>query len=70
MNFVKRLLIGGTKSRIGASGRVGALLLPVSDLFAGLWGLANSSCSLMGLARRLLQKLCRAQDSRAIAMEI
>ena len=50
----------GTKSRVGASGGIGVsgevktLLLPASNLFAGLWGPASSFYSPVGLARELL----------------
>ena len=45
----------GTKSRVGALGGVGALLLPVSDLFAWPWGPTSSFCSPVRLAGGLLQ---------------
>ena len=74
--------MGGTRGRIGASGkveasgeikaseRVGALLLPVSDLPTGPWRRANLSCFLIRLAGRLLQGLCQARNLKAIAIEI
>ena len=62
--------MGGIKGGIGASKRVGASLLPISDLFAGSWGPASSSCSPVRSAGRLLQGLCQARDPRAIAIEI
>ena len=49
--------MGGTKGRVGALGEVKALSLPASDLPARPWGLASSSCFLVGLAGRLLQGL-------------
>ena len=62
--------MGGIRGRIGASGGVGASLLPASDLLSGLCGLASSFCSPVGSAGRLLQGLRRAQDPGAIAMEL
>ena len=53
---------------IGASRGVEALLLPVSDLPTGLWGLASLSCSPMGLVGGLLRELRQAQDPGAIIM--
>ena len=76
MNFVKRSLMGGIRDGIGALGgvgaseRVGALLLPTSDLFVGPWGLACSSCSPIRSAGGLLQGFHQAQDSGGIAIEI
>ena len=68
--------MGRTKSGLGVSGKVeaseevGASLLLASDLFAGLWGLASSSCSSVRSAGGLLQELHPAWDPRTIAMEI
>ena len=76
MNFVKKSLVGEIKGRVGALGRVkaleriGALLLLAFDFFVRLWGLASSSCSLVGSARGLLQGLRQARDPGAIAIEI
>ena len=67
MNLVKRSSeVGRIRGGVGASGEVGALLLPTLDLFAGLWP-ANSPSSLAGLTGILTQKLWQARDSGAIA---
>ena len=56
MNFVNRSSVGGRmKSRVGASERVKASLLPVSDV---LGALASSSSSPGILVERLTQELC------------
>ena len=60
----------GIRDKVGASKGVGALSLLASDLLAGLWGLASSSCSLVGLVGGLLQGLRRIQNPRAIVMEL
>ena len=60
----------GIKGKVEASKGVKALLLLVSNLSAKLWGLASSSCFLIGLAKKLLQKLYQAQDSKTITIEI
>ena len=62
--------MGGTRGGVGVSGKIEALLLPASDLPARSWELANSSCSPMGSAGRLLQGFYRAQDLGTIAMEL
>ena len=60
MNLVMRFLIEkGTRGKVGASEKVGALFLLTLDFLAGLW-LANSSYSLIRLVRGLMQKLCQA----------
>ena len=51
---MKRSLVRGTKYGIRASGGVGALSLPISDLFAWPWGSASSSYSPISLAGRLM----------------
>ena len=61
MNLVKRSLMeGGKKKRVIASAGIGALigilLLRILNLLTWLW-LANSSYSLIGLARELTQGL-------------
>ena len=59
-----------TRDRIGVSEGVRAFLLPASDFFAWLWGLASSFYSLVESAKRLLQGLCQAKDLGAIVIEI
>ena len=59
MNFVKRFLVGGgTKDRVEASRRVGALLLPVLDL-----ALASLSYFLGMSVGKLMQRLCRVMQN-------
>ena len=76
MNFVKKSLVGGTRGRVGALGgikalrKIGILLLLISDLFARLWELASSFCSLIRSAQGLLQGFYQVQDLRAIMIEI
>ena len=70
MNFVKKSLVGGIRSRVGASRGVEALLQPASDLSSWPWGPASSSCSLVRLVRGLLQELHQARDPRTITMEL
>ena len=60
----------GTRDGVGASRRVGASLLLTSDLLTGPWGLASSSCSLVGSVGGLLQGLNQAQDPGSVAMEL
>ena len=68
--------MGRTNCEVEASGRVKALggvetlLLLISNLFAGLWGLASLSCFPIRLAGGLLQELHQVQDSKAIVIEI
>ena len=69
MNFMKKSLVSGIRDRVGALGKVKALLLLVSDLFAWLWRPISSFCSLVKSAKRLLEGLHLAQDFRTIAME-
>ena len=74
MNLVKKSLIeGGTKGGVGISGGVKALikalLLLALNPQTGPWPV-SSSCSPVELARGLTQKLHRAQDFKAIVMEI
>ena len=62
MNLVKKILIGRkTRSRVKASKKVKALLLPTLDLLAGLW-LASSFCFLVELVEGMTQKLYWVQD--------
>ena len=61
--------MGGIRDGVRALGKVGASSLPASDLPAGPWRLASSSCSPVGLVGGLLQGLRRAQDFGAIAIE-
>ena len=70
MNFIKKSLVRGTKFEVKASKEVKALLLPISDLFIGPWGLTNSFCSLVELVKELLQEFCQIQNPKAIAIEI
>ena len=51
---MKKSLVGRIKSGVEALERVGALLLPAFNLFAGLWGLASLFYSPIELAGRLL----------------
>ena len=63
----------GTRGGVGASGRVGALVgassLPALNPRTRPWP-ASLSCSPMGSAGGLTQRLRRARDPGAIAMEI
>ena len=76
MNFVKTSLVEGTRGGVGASEgvraskRVRVLTLPTSDLFAGPWGLASLSYSLVGSAGRLLQGLRQAQNPGTTPIKI
>ena len=54
MNFVKKSLVEGIRSGVGTLKRVEALLLPASNLFAGLEEPASLFCSPMRLAGGLL----------------
>ena len=54
MNFVKRSWVGQTIAGVKALGGVKALLLLVSDVFVGPWGLTRLSYSLLGLVKGLL----------------
>ena len=54
MNFVKKPLIERTKDRVRISKEVKALLLVVSDLFAGPWGPTSLFYSLIRSAKGLL----------------
>ena len=67
MNYVNRFLAGeGTRGGLGASGRVGASLLPAFDLPGAP---ASLFCSI-GLTKRLTQGLRRVvRDLGAIAKE-
>ena len=67
---MNKSLIKETRDRVEASKRVGILSLPASNLFAIFWGPANSFCSLVKLARKLLQKLHKVQNPEAIVIEI
>ena len=74
MNLVKKSLVeGGTKSGVRASGGVRALVgassLSAFNPWTGPWP-ANSFCSLVGSAERLMQKLHQVRDPEAIVMEI
>ena len=68
--------MGRTRGKVRASrgvealGGIEALLLPASDLFAKLWGLASLFYSPIELAGRLLQEFHQAQDLGAIIIEI
>ena len=62
--------MGGIRGRVGASEGIGVLLLLASDLSAGFWGPASSSCSPIRLAGGLLQRFCLAQDPGAIGIKI
>lgn len=62
----KSLVEKRSKRGVGASGEIGTLLLLVLDPSTGLWVPTSSSCSLMGLAEGLIQKLHQAQDPGAI----
>ena len=55
MNVVKRSLVEKIRDRIEASKKVRASSILVSDLLAGLWGLASSFCSPMKSVGGLLQ---------------
>lgn len=55
--------------RVRALKKIGALLIPVWDLFTRLWPLMSSSYLTEILAGRLTQELCQAQDSRTIIKE-
>ena len=70
MNFMKKSFVRGIRDGIKALGGVEALLLRAFDLFAGPWGPANSSYSPVRSAKRLLQGLYRAQNPKAIIIEI
>ena len=58
--------MGGTRNGVEVLGEIGALekvrtlSLPVFDLFVGLYGPASLSCSLIKLAKGLLQQFCQA----------
>ena len=74
INLVKKSLIeGGTRGGIGAFKEIRALirasLLLALNSWTGPWP-ANLSCSLVRLARGMMQGLRRPQDPGAIAMEI
>ena len=68
MNLVNRFLVEGrTKDGVGASGGVGALLLPMLDLFVRPWALGGSSSFSAGSAKILMQGLRRVvRDAKAI----
>ena len=70
MNFVKRSLVGGTKSGVIALGGVRALLLPALDPLAGPW----ASASLFSSPARLTEVVIRglwlvARDPGAITKD-
>ena len=74
MNLVKRSLVeerirGGVGASKGVGALVGASLLPALNRRTRLWP-ASSSCSPVGLAGGLTQRLCQARDPGAIVMEI
>ena len=66
MNLVKSSSVRrGARGRVGASGGIGASLLPTLDPLAGLWPV-NSSYS-VGSAGGLTQGLQQARDPGIIA---
>ena len=70
MNFVKKFLVKRIKGRIKVSRGVKALLLLVSNFFAGPWEPASLFCSLMKLTKRLSHEFHQVQDSKAIVIKI
>ena len=62
--------MGKIRDRIRVSRGVKTLLLSISDFFARFWKPESSSCPPIKLIGRLIQRLCLAQDLKAIIIEI
>ena len=74
MNLVKRYLVegrirGGIEAFKRVKVLVGASLFLIFNFLTRFWS-ASSSCFLRRSAEGLAQRLCQAQDPRAIMMEI
>ena len=66
MNLVKKLSVKIIKREIKALKSIKALLLLVSNLFSRLCGQTSLTYFLMRLVKKLSQRLCQAQDFKAI----